>query len=73
MDGEGEAEGEPEPEDNSETIERVLGNRRGKKGGIINSIKSWLLLLSKYFSHYSDISICYFNLHFVANTMLNFS
>lgn len=30
---EGEAEGEPEPEDHSETIERVLGHRRGKKGG----------------------------------------
>ncbi|CAK1602096.1 unnamed protein product [Parnassius mnemosyne] len=28
----GEAEGEPEPEDHSETIERVLGYRRGKKG-----------------------------------------
>lgn len=50
MDGDGEAEGEPEPEDNSETIERVLGNRRGKKGGIINPIKSWLLFLLKYFS-----------------------
>ncbi|KOB74709.1 Chromodomain-helicase-DNA-binding protein 1, partial [Operophtera brumata] len=32
VDGEGEGEVEPEPEDNSETIERVLGNRRGKKG-----------------------------------------
>lgn len=31
VDGEGEAE--PEPEDHSETIERVLGHRRGKKGG----------------------------------------
>lgn len=30
---EGEAEAEPEPEDHSETIERVLGIRRGKKGG----------------------------------------
>ncbi|XP_013134989.1 PREDICTED: chromodomain-helicase-DNA-binding protein 1 isoform X3 [Papilio polytes] len=29
--GEGE-EGEPEPEEHSETIERVLGHRRGKKG-----------------------------------------
>ncbi|CAG4978576.1 unnamed protein product [Parnassius apollo] len=28
----GDAEGEPEPEDHSETIERVLGHRRGKKG-----------------------------------------
>ncbi|XP_049876715.1 chromodomain-helicase-DNA-binding protein 1 isoform X2 [Pectinophora gossypiella] len=28
----GEAEGEPEPEDHSETIEKVLGMRRGKKG-----------------------------------------
>lgn len=26
-------EAEPEVEDHSETIERVLGNRRGKKGG----------------------------------------
>lgn len=31
VDGEGEAE--PEPEDHSETIERILGHRRGKKGG----------------------------------------
>lgn len=30
----GEAEAEPEPEDHSETIEKVLGIRRGKKGGI---------------------------------------
>lgn len=29
----GEAEAEPEPEDHSETIEKVLGVRRGKKGG----------------------------------------
>lgn len=32
VDGE---EAEPEPEDHSETIERVLGHRRGKKGGKI--------------------------------------
>ncbi|XP_060804786.1 chromodomain-helicase-DNA-binding protein 1 isoform X2 [Amyelois transitella] len=32
VEGEGEAEGEPEPEEHSETIERVLGFRRGKKG-----------------------------------------
>lgn len=31
----GEAEAEPEPEDHSETIERVLGIRRGKKGGSV--------------------------------------
>lgn len=31
--GDAEAEPEPEPEDHSETIERVLGHRRGKKGG----------------------------------------
>ncbi|XP_041975672.1 chromodomain-helicase-DNA-binding protein 1 isoform X1 [Aricia agestis] len=32
VEGDGEAEAEPEPEDHSETIERVLGIRRGKKG-----------------------------------------
>ncbi|XP_063395303.1 chromodomain-helicase-DNA-binding protein 1 isoform X1 [Cydia fagiglandana] len=32
VEGEGEAEAEPEVEDHSETIERVLGHRRGKKG-----------------------------------------
>lgn len=31
----GEGEGEAEPEDHSETIERVLSYRRGKKGGNI--------------------------------------
>lgn len=41
VEGDGEAEAEPEPEDNSETIERVLGFRRGKKGGTY---------LIKYFS-----------------------
>lgn len=74
MDGEGEGEAaEPEPEDNSETIERVLGNRRGKKGGIPfkESIK-WLLC--------SQVNTCHvFYSKFViincilANTVLNFS
>lgn len=35
----GEGDGEPEPEDHSETIERVLGIRRGKKGGKFCHIK----------------------------------
>lgn len=37
---EGEGEPEPEPEDHSETIERVLGHRRGKKGGELLEILS---------------------------------
>lgn len=32
--GDGEVEAEPEVEDHSETIEKVLGHRRGKKGGM---------------------------------------
>lgn len=40
VDGE---EAEPEPEDHSETIERVLGHRRGKKGGKILQIYRYLL------------------------------
>lgn len=31
---EGDMEVEPEPEEHSETIEKILGFRRGKKGGM---------------------------------------
>lgn len=33
LEGDGDIDVEPEPEEHSETIERVLGHRRGKKGG----------------------------------------
>lgn len=66
VDGEGEAE--PEPEDHSETIERVLGHRRGKKGGKV--------MLFFYIITYFEVS-CHINdsdnLHFGASIMLNFS
>lgn len=67
VDGEGEAE--PEPEDHSETIERVLGHRRGKKGGKV------MLFFFVYFHIIkvsSYINSCD-NLHFGASIMLNFS
>lgn len=66
VDGEGEAE--PEPEDHSETIERVLGHRRGKKGG-----KEILIFyIHIYFKVSCHINGCD-NLHFGASIMLNFS
>lgn len=45
MEGDGEAEAEPEPEDHSETIERVLGHRRGKKGGTYSAVLSKSIFL----------------------------
>lgn len=48
VEGDGE-EGEPEPEEHCETIERVLGIRRGKKGGTSSNI---LIFLSNSFILY---------------------
>lgn len=66
----GDAEAEPEPEEHSETIEKVLGIRRGKKGG---SLCICFYILFIIILHEAEYFFFLLFLHFGANTLLNFS